>query len=72
MVMIKCEGSIMPTILDILYREFCRARLAEMRKALLIPVGSDDILQAPREDGDPSDAGDQANDWATKELPITG
>jgi len=26
----------MPTIFDLLYREFCRARLAEMRKQLLI------------------------------------
>jgi hypothetical protein len=58
--------------MDILYREFCLARLAEMRKALLIPVGSEDILQAPREDGDPSDTGDQTNSWATKDLPATG
>jgi hypothetical protein len=27
----------MPTIFDLLYREYCRARLAEMRKQLLIP-----------------------------------
>jgi hypothetical protein len=26
----------MPVILDLLYREYCRARLAEMRKQLLI------------------------------------
>jgi hypothetical protein len=26
----------MPAIFDILYREYCRARLAEMRKQLLI------------------------------------
>ena len=26
----------MPIILDVLYREFCRARLAEMRKQLLL------------------------------------
>jgi hypothetical protein len=26
----------MPTIFDFLYREYCRARLAEMRKQLLI------------------------------------
>ena len=26
----------MPTIFDLLYREYCRARLAEMRKQLLI------------------------------------
>ena len=27
----------MPAIFDLLYREYCRARLAEMRKQLLIP-----------------------------------
>ncbi|MBR0869352.1 hypothetical protein JQ633_03205 [Bradyrhizobium tropiciagri] len=62
----------MPTIIDILYREFCRARLAEMRKALLIPVGSEDILQTPREDGDASDAADQADSRTTNELLATG
>jgi hypothetical protein len=30
----KRRGSIMPTIFDFLYREYCRARLAEMRKQL--------------------------------------
>ena len=34
--MIKQRGSIMPTIFDFLYREYCRARLAEMRKQLLL------------------------------------
>lgn len=29
-------GVIMPTILDLLYVEYCHARLAEMRKQLLI------------------------------------
>jgi hypothetical protein len=34
----KRRRSIMPTICDLLYREYCRARLAEMRKQLhLIP-----------------------------------
>jgi len=36
MVQIKQRGEIMPAIFDILYREYCRARLAEMRKQLLI------------------------------------
>ena len=26
----------MPTIFDVLYREYCRARLTEMRKQLLL------------------------------------
>jgi hypothetical protein len=35
----KRRRSIMPTICDLLYREYCRARLAEMRKQLhLIPA----------------------------------
>jgi hypothetical protein len=37
--MIKRLGSIMPFIFDLLYREYCRARLAEMRKQLLIREG---------------------------------
>jgi hypothetical protein len=32
--MIKQRGSIMAAIFDFLYREYCRARLAEMRKQL--------------------------------------
>jgi len=34
--MIKRRGSIMPAIFDFLYREYCRARLTEMRKQLLV------------------------------------
>ena len=30
----------MPIIFDVLYREFCRARLAEMRKQLLLWPGT--------------------------------
>ena len=56
----------MSIIFDMLYREYCRARLAEMRKQLLIPVASDEILQAPWDDGDPSDPGDQSSGWATE------
>ena len=43
MVMIKRRGSIMPAIFDFLYREYCRARLAEMRKQLLISVESHEV-----------------------------
>jgi hypothetical protein len=54
--MIKPWSSIMPIILDVLYREFCRARLAEMRKQLLlwpgIPVVPEEIFEA----GHPDDA----------------
>jgi hypothetical protein len=33
---IKQRGSVMPALFDFLYREYCRARLAEMRKQLLL------------------------------------
>ncbi|MET4293649.1 hypothetical protein ABIB06_004699 [Bradyrhizobium sp. LB8.2] len=36
----------MPTILDLLYREYCRARLAEMRKQLLIAAERSEALEA--------------------------
>ena len=52
--MIK-RGSDMPTIFDIIYREYCRARLAEMRKQLLIAVVSDELLDAHRDGSDPAD-----------------
>ena len=38
----------MSTIFDLLYREYCRARLAEMRKQFLIPVASDGATQPRR------------------------
>jgi len=50
-------GVIMPTILDMLYREYCRARLAEMRKQLLIAVERSEALEAhhhPAVQGDDS------------------
>ena len=59
----------MSAILDMLYREYCRARLAEMRKQLSIAVDSDEVLQGPREDGDASDHGDTSRNRATKESP---
>lgn len=46
----------MPNIFDVLYREFCRARLAEMRKQLLLwpgtPVVSDENCEASHPDDD--------------------
>lgn len=41
--MIKRRGSIMSAIFDLLYREYCRARLAEMRKQLLLRGESHEI-----------------------------
>jgi hypothetical protein len=59
----------MSTIIDMLYREYCRARLAEMRKQLLIPVASDGIPQAPPVDCDPCDPDDRGGNWVRKEPP---
>jgi len=36
----------MPAIFDLLYREYCRARLAEMRKQLLISPEKHDVSEA--------------------------
>ncbi|WP_375778861.1 hypothetical protein ACE103_07260 [Bradyrhizobium sp. ma5] len=59
----------MSTIFDMLYHEYCRARLAEMRKQLSIPLVGE-VLQAPPEDGDrsgPRDCG-----WRAKAPPTLG
>ena len=45
-VMVKRRGSIMPTLFDFLYREYCRARLAEMRKQLLVSTASHEVPEA--------------------------
>ncbi|WP_249139557.1 hypothetical protein [Bradyrhizobium japonicum] len=45
----------MPAIFDLLYREYCRARLAEMRKQLLIAAERFETLEAdhhPAKQGD--------------------
>jgi hypothetical protein len=62
----------MSALVDMLYREYCRARLAEMRKQLLIPVAGDDILQARWEDGDTSDPGHRGGSRPTKEPQTSG
>lgn len=36
----------MPAIFDLLYREYCRARLTEMRKQLLIAGKSPEVPEA--------------------------
>ncbi|MBR0786557.1 hypothetical protein JQ635_34505 [Bradyrhizobium iriomotense] len=48
-------GVIMPIILDLLYREYCRARLAEMRKQLLIAAERFEALEADYLVSDQSD-----------------
>jgi hypothetical protein len=49
----------MSIILDLLYREYCRARLAEMRQQLLIPVAGDEIREGESNAGDPAGPGDR-------------
>lgn len=51
----------MPAIFDLLYREYCRARLAEMRKQLLIAAERSETLEADhhpakRDDDEGTDA----------------
>ena len=62
----------MSAIFDLLYREYCRARLAEMRKQLLIPVVGDEILEArqdPDDPGDPSDRSSGRRDHTATKSP---
>ncbi len=61
MVRIKRRGSIMPAIFDLLYREYCRARLAEMRKQLLIANESPEVPVANCDASDPARPADGGN-----------
>ncbi|KWV53208.1 hypothetical protein AS156_08560 [Bradyrhizobium macuxiense] len=45
------------SILELLYRECCRARLAEMRKQFLVPVVGDDILEMNWDATNPANPG---------------
>lgn len=61
-------GVTMPAIFELLYKEFCRARLAEMRKQLLL---RDEHPELFLPDGDPADpAGSDPRQEA--ELKRTG
>ena len=48
-------GVRMPAILELLYREYCRARLAEMRKQLLIAPERAEALDADQYPADRDD-----------------
>jgi hypothetical protein len=50
----------MPIIFDVLYREYCRARLAEMRKQLLLWPGTPAVPEENCAAGHPDDAADRA------------
>lgn len=49
----------MSAILDLLYREYCRARLAEMRQQLLLTVPNDEIPAAIWNASDPAGPDDR-------------
>ena len=50
----------MPAIFDLLYREYCRARLAEMRKQLLIPrTENQEVPEANRDARHPDGVADR-------------
>ena len=51
----------MPAIFDLLYREYCRARLAEMRKQLLIANESPQVPVTSCDARDPARADDRGN-----------
>lgn len=48
----------MPILFDVLYREYCRARLAEMRKQLLV---NREVPEAKRDASDSTGAADPAS-----------
>ncbi len=57
----------MPIIFDVLYREFCRARLAEMRKQLLLWPGTPVVPKENCEAGHPDDAADRVGLGSSQE-----
>jgi hypothetical protein len=61
-------SSIMPIIFDVLYREFCRARLAEMRKQLLLWRGTPVVPEENCEAGHPDDAADRGIDFSMRQT----
>jgi hypothetical protein len=56
----------MRAIFDLLYREYCRARLTEMRKQLLIGAESQEVPEANCDARHPdgvADRGSSLGDW---------
>jgi hypothetical protein len=58
----------MPIVFDVLYREFCRARLAEMRKQLLLWPGTPVVPEENCEAGHPDDATDRGVDLGSSQA----
>lgn len=63
----------MSVIFDLLYRDYCLARLAEMRKPHLAAIAGDEIPEVNWDAGDPSGLGDRDSGFCeratTKETP---
>ena len=55
-------SSIMPIVFDLLYREFCRARLAEMRKQFLHGPGPLLVPEEICKAGHPDDAAESSQE----------
>ena len=51
-------GVTMPAIFELLYKEFCRARLAEMRKQLLLTGKHPELFLPADDSSDPAGPGD--------------
>jgi hypothetical protein len=66
----------MSSMLDLLYREYCRARLAEMRKQLLLSAANDEIPAANLDASGPAGPDDRGrglgDDTATKKPQPSG
>jgi hypothetical protein len=61
--LIKQRSSIMPTVFDALYREYCRARLAEMRKQLLLVSTESNEVAEACDVGHPRDSAGRDSDF---------
>lgn len=60
-------GVTMPAIFELLYKEFCRARLAEMRKQLLL-TGKHPKLFLPEDDPADPDGTDPQHEAEAKRV----
>ena len=62
----------MSAILDLPYREYCRARLAEMRNQLLLSVANDEISVANWDAGADDQSRGLGDDISTKKQNRSG
>jgi hypothetical protein len=62
----------MPTIFDLLYREYCRARLAEMRKQLLlVSAESNEVPEANCDASHPGGSADRDSGLGDEDRTAT-